>query len=627
MATTTESPARLRFDGFEVDPRSGEVWKDGLRVRLQGQPFQVLCLLLERRGEVVTREELRQRLWPGHTVVDFDDGLNTAIRKIRELLGDSAEHPRYIETIPRRGYRFVGPGASAHPGSRPKRRAGSLLAIFLVVGLLALAAWHLGPLGKGDAVAVRAIAVLPLKNLSGDPSQDYFAAGLTDGLTTELARTLGASVRVTSRKSAEKYHSKPLAEIARDLDVDAVIEGSVLRSGDRARITAQLVAVRADRHLWAASYDRELHDLLGLHREIAATVARQVQVTLSPKAQARLRAAAAVDPRAYDLYQRGRYIAFSNNRQQVAEAVGLLEAAIRLEPGLAPAHALLARAYSTQVFLAEPTRQALEAKAMEEVNIALKLDPDLADAYLARGILHWTHRNGFPHERAISEMKRALELDPSSAEAHHELGKILLHIGLLDSAERELRTALRLEPTNMGVRYRIGVAQLNAGRASEALATLEGTRTFFPENWSYYVAIALMELGREAEAEALVAEYLRANPRDEGGVGHAMQSLIHARAGRTRLAEADIAAAIEKGKDFGHFHHAAYTIGAAYAVMNRPEKAVRWLRSAADDGFPCYPLYKRDRNLDRVRGDPRFAALMEDLERRWQRFRDRIGGS
>jgi TolB-like protein/DNA-binding winged helix-turn-helix (wHTH) protein/cytochrome c-type biogenesis protein CcmH/NrfG len=616
VVTTTDSPGRLRFDGFEVDVRSGEVWKDGSRLRLQGQPFQVLCLLLERRGEIVTREELKARLWPGHTIVDFDDGLHTAVRKIRDLLGDSAERPRYIETIPRRGYRFM---ATATERAASRKRWIAVGLVFAVCALL-FSAWTYRSHSQSEAASIRAIAVLPLENLSGDPAQDYFAAGLTDALTTELARAAGASLRVISRTSAEKYKGKPLAQIAGDLDVDAVIVGSVIRSGNHARITAQLINARADKHLWAASYDRDLHDLLGLHREIAATVARQVQITISPKAQARLASVVAVDPQAYDLYQRGRYLAFSNNKQELAAAIGFLEQAVRLEPNLAAAHALLGRGYTTQTFLAEPQQRDLEARAMEEVDKALKLDPDLADAYLARGTIYWTHRNGFPHERAILEFKRALELDPSSAQAHHELGKVFLHIGLLDRAEQELRAALRLEPTNMGVRFRIGVVALNAGKSSEAIATLEGTRAFFPENWSYYMALALFDLGRNPEAVLLIRDFLQQNPRDEGGVGNAMQALLQADAGEVALAERSIQAAIEKGKGFGHFHHAAYTIGTAYALMNRPQEAVRWLRAAADDGFPCYPLYMRDHNLDKVRTDASFQHLMRDLKSRWEHY-------
>jgi TolB-like protein/DNA-binding winged helix-turn-helix (wHTH) protein/Tfp pilus assembly protein PilF len=636
VATSAPSPRRIRFDSFELDLRSGELWKHGARLRLQEQPFQVLRVLLERRGDIVTREELKQTLWPADTFVDFDDGLNTAVKKLRDLLGDSAERPRYIETIPRRGYRFVAaiepealqPIVTKQPSSMDGASCGGVMRRRWLVATVALAVltsvlciWIYRRRAQADVASVRAIAVLPLENLSGDASQDYFAAGLTDALTTELARTVGASVRVTSRISAEKYKNKPLAQIARELDVDAVVEGSVVRSGNRARITAQLVNARADKHLWAASYDRDLHDMLNLQSEIAATVARQVRITVSPRTQARLAAAIAIDPQAYDAYQRGRYRAFSNNRQELAEAIRLLEQAVWLEPNFAAAHALLGRAYRTEAFLGQPGEQELEAKAIDEVNRALKLDPDLADAYLARGIDFWTHRNGFPHERAVLEIKHALELDPNLAEAHHELAKIFLHIGLLEQAQQELRAALQLEPTNMGVRYRIAVALLDDGKAQEAMSGLEGTRSFFPELWSYQMSFALFQLGRKQEAASVIRDYLRENRRDEGGVGNSMQALLYADAGQTALAERSIRAAMEAGKDFGHFHHAAYTIGAAYAAMNRRDDAVRWLRNAADDGFPCYPLFLHDHSLDRLRSDPGFQRLLADVKNRWEHYK------
>jgi len=474
---------------------------------------------------------------------------------------------------------------------------------------------------RTEASSVKSIAVLPLQNLSGDPAQDYFAAGLTDALTTELARTVGNSLRVTSRTSAAKYKDKPLAQIARELDVDAVIEGSVVRSGNRARITANLINARADKNLWAASYDGDLRDILSLQSEIAATVARQVQMKLSPQVQARLAAAVRVDPQAYDLYQRGLYHAFSNNGQDMKVAIGFLEQAVRLDPNLAAAHAVLARVYTNEAFLLKPQEQDLELKAINEVNRALKLDPDLADAYLVRGIIYWTHRNGFPHERAIVEIKRALELNPNLAEAHHQLGTIYIHIGLLDKAEHELRSALDLDPANIGVRYRIAINLLDEGRLEEAISGLEGTKRFFPDLWQYQMALALFKLGRKQEAAVQIRDYLRDNPRDEGGVGNAMQALLHADAGQPALAASSIQTAIQKGKDFGHFHHAAYAIGSAYAVMNRPKDAVRWLRAAAEDGFPCYPFYENDTALQNLGHDPGFGKLMSAMRSDWERRR------
>jgi len=595
-------------------------------VRLQEQPFQVLRLLLERHGEIVTRDELKQRLWAADTFVDFDDGLNTAVKKIRDLLGDSAERPRFIETIPRRGYRFIAEvepalaDATAVAHTRVRAVLWLAVAMVLVAAVIVLVG-KLLPRSRPVMTSVHAIAVLPLQNLSGDASQDYFAAGLTDALTTELARTVGPSVRVTSRTSAEKYGKQTLAEIARELDVDAVIEGSVVRSGNRARITAQLINARADQHLWAASYDRDLRDMLSLQHEIAATIARQVQITLSPRTQARLATAVAVDPEAYDSYQRGRYLAFSNNRQDLATSIAFLEKAVKLDPNLASAYALLARAYRSQVFMFERDNHELEIKSDEALNHALKLDPDLADAYLVRGTLYWTHDHGFPHERAMHEQMRAIELDPSLAEAHHELGKILMHVGLLERAEQELQKAAQIDPTNIGVRYRIAIVRLDEGKVQDAIASLEGTRAFAPELWTYQMAFALYEAGRKQEAASLLRTHLRDNPRDEGGVGNAMQALLYADAGRPSLAEQSIRAAVEKGRRFGHFHHAAYTIGAAYAAMNRPQEAVRWLRFAADDGFPCYPVYLHDRSLDKLRGNADFERLLADLKTRWEHYK------
>lgn len=617
MAATVPPPRRLRFDAFEVDLDSGDLWKDGARLRLQGQPFQVLRLLLERPGEIVTREELRLKLWP-KAFVDFDDGVNTAVRKIRDALDDSADEPRYVETLPRRGYRFIG-RVQASSSATPRRTRSWWPAAAGAIAAAGIAVWIYR--GGGATPPVRAIAVLPLANLSGDASQEYFAAGVTDALTTELARAVGGSLRVTSAGSAAKYRDEPLQKVARELDVDAVVQGSVARAGDHIRVTARLVDARRDRHLWAASYDREAQDVLAVQREIAATIAARVEAKLDPRARTRVASAPVVDPRTYDLYQRGRYRAFSNNPQELAAATGFLEQALASDPNLAPAHAMLARVYVTRSFLEQPGQRDLDARALQEVSRALALDPDLAEAYLARGLVSWTHRNGFPHERAIADIKRALELDPNSAEAHHWLGTIYNHVGLLERGREELETASRLDPANIGIRYRIASSLLIEGRPADALPGLAAARAFFPSNATYGMAWALYELDRKEEAASLIDRYLAENPLDEGGVGNAMRALLHAASGNSSRAEKSIEAAISSGEGFGHFHHAAFTIGETYAVMKRPRDAVRWLRNAADDGFPCYPRFERDRNLDNIRDDAGFVELMKDLKARWGRYK------
>ena len=489
---------------------------------------------------------------------------------------------------------------------------GVTLTLFLVLALFR-------NLADVEPMPIRSIVVLPLEDLSGDPDEDYFVLGLTDALATEIARTVGNSLQVMSSPSAASYRDKSPAQIAKELDVDAVIQGSVVRSGDRALINAQLFDMRVNKNLWAHSYNEDLRDILAVQSEIAAAIARQVELKISPKAQARLASPMPVDPRAYDLYQRARYNAYNNNTKELSEAMDLLEESVLIDPNFAPAHAVLARVYSSQVFWSSPQASQLELKAIERVNHALKLDPDFAEAYLVRGIIYWTHRNGFPHERAIAEVQHALELNPNLAEAHHQLATIYIHIGLLDKAESALRAARDLDPANIGVRYRMAVNLLDQGRLQEALTALEGTKRYTPELWEYQMALVLFKLGRKQDAAVQIQDYLLANPRDRGGVGNAMQALLFADAGQPALANKSIQAAIEKGKDFGHFHHAAYAIGTAYAVMKRPKDAVRWLRAAADDGFPCYPFYENDPTLEGLRSDPAFVEFMTAMRSDWER--------
>src|SRR5947199_8487580 len=284
MAEAT-APVRLRFGVFEVDLRAGELRKHGVRLRLQEQPFQLLAMLLERRGETVTREELRNRLWTAETFVDFDHGVNKAINRIREALGDSATSPRFVETVARRGYRFIADVTVVDetPPVRPEVKAGrrwyppATAGMALAVVSIVVAVWTFQ--SRGPRLApIHSLAVLPLENLSGDASQEYFA----DGMTDELIATLGqiSALRVISRTSVMGYKNarKPLPQIARELNVDAVIEGSIMRSGGRVRITAQLIDAAVDKHLWAQSYDGDVREALALQSRVARAIAQAIRV-------------------------------------------------------------------------------------------------------------------------------------------------------------------------------------------------------------------------------------------------------------------------------------------------------------------------------------------------------------
>lgn len=356
----------MRFDNFELDVRAGELRKHGVRLRLQGQPLQVLAALLQRAGDVVTREELRTQIWTTDTFVDFDHSLHNAIARLRETLGDSAERPRYIETLPRRGYRFIapvdagdfpapsGPANAALPAQLPghlrltKSRALLLTTAFAAL-VMSIAFWlaRTGGTPASAAPRLNSIAVLPLDNLSGDPSQEFFADGMTDQLITDLAKV--GSLRVISKTSVMQYKGtrKGLPEIARELHVDAIVEGSVIRSGQRVRVTAQLVQAPTDQHLWAETYDRDLVDILKLQGEVANAIAGQVRAQLTPTQQALIRRAEAVDPAAYDAYLKGRlyFTTEFTKPDSLKKAQHLFEEAIQKDPNFALAYAGLADTY------------------------------------------------------------------------------------------------------------------------------------------------------------------------------------------------------------------------------------------------------------------------------------------
>ena len=406
---------RFRFGVFEVDLRSGELRKQGIKIKLHDQPFQILAMLVEHPGEVVTREQLQQKLWPADTFVDFDRGLNSAVKKLRDVLGDSAEIPRYVETLPRRGYRFIGslgdasssrgqhapgvPGrvvveqsAAASEGvvtevpavSGVSRRWTLWTAAGVLAGLLVLlvgfdvGSWREKLLARATPVHIRSIAVLPLENLSGDPAQEYFTDGMTDALVTELAQI--SSLRVISRTSVMRYKGtrKPLPDIAKELSVDGIVEGSVVQSAERVRVNAQLIEAATDRHLWASMYERSPGDVVILQSEVARAIANAIQVQLTPQEEARLTRVQSVDPQAYESYLRGRY--FWNKRTDVAvrKSIDYFQQAIQRNPNYALAYAGMAEAYIVRDDVS-PEEQFSKAKATAK--IALQMDDGLAEAH------------------------------------------------------------------------------------------------------------------------------------------------------------------------------------------------------------------------------------------------------
>jgi len=331
-----------------------------------------------------------------------------------------------------------------------------------------------------------------------------------------------------------------------------------------------------------------------------------------------------INSAAYDDYVRGKVKVSSENRENNEAAIKLLEQAIATDPNFAPAYAELARAYNVKSFYFAPDAEKKQLNEDAEVAIekALALNPDLAEGHFARGFILWTHTKRFPHEQAIQSYKRALALNPNLDEAHHQLAVVYFHIGLLDKAWEEIEKALAINPNNTLARFRFGVINLYRGKYEEALAVFKSIpREANPSLLDRNLATALFQLGRADEAASVVEDFLKMYPRDEGGTVTSVKAMLLAKVGKQREAEDAIQRAIEIGKGFGHFHHTAYNIASAYALLNKPEDAIKWLEAAAEDGFPCYPFFENDPNLNNLREAARFIAFMTKLKAQWERYK------
>ncbi len=437
----------VRFGVFDADFRTQELRKQGVRVKLPQQSFQILQMLLEQPGELVTRDQLRQALWPGDTFVDFDHGVNNSIKRIRDALGDSAESPRYIETLPRLGYRFIGgidgkPDVPSPAPAPPPRYRWRLFTVLALGGLLA-ATLTIYFLRK--RIRIQSLAVLPLVNLSSDAGQDYFTDGMTEELTTDLGKI--SALRVISRTSAMQYKGtkKSLPEVARELDVDAIVEGTVARSGSHVRITANLVQASPEKHLWAESYESEVGDALTMQGRLAQAVAREIQVTLTQKEQQLLAASRPVNPEAQDLYFRGLYVEFEFGTVESSEkAINYFQQAIQKDPNYATAYAGLAAVYENWVPGMNRPRDRLP-KAKELALKALQLDDTLADAHSVLGQIELYY--DWDWSAAEEEFKQTMKFNPNLVRAHDWHSRGLVNRGRTEEAIAEAKLALALSPS------------------------------------------------------------------------------------------------------------------------------------------------------------------------------------
>ncbi|HXE91990.1 MAG TPA: protein kinase [Terriglobales bacterium] len=467
---------------------------------------------------------------------------------------------------------------------------------------------------------IRSLVVLPLKNLSGDPAQEYFAEAMTEELTNEMASLV--SLRVISRTSAGRYRepSKSVREIARELDVDAVIEGSVLRFDDQARITVQLIDGSTDQHLWSKSYTPSAADVIRLQREVAREIAREIQLTLTPQEQQRFESAATRNPQAYEAYLRATYRLQSVFRsvEDVDAAIANAEQAIALDPNFADAYVALAAGSVGKIFAWQGGNE-YDEKAFVALGKALALDPNLAPAYVIRGRLYYTKLRGFDIAQAVADYRHALVLNPNLAEGHQSLGSELTHAGLHQEAIEEFRATLRLNPHFEGAKFRMARALWQSGRFAEALEQFERNNIVNAEK-----AVTLAYLDRQKEAwEVVDLLKLKQGTATHRGGGPdladvaAARALLFAREGKQRDALREIDTAYQFGKDTDHFHHAAFLIAGAQAELGRKAEAVAWLKRLADSGMPNYPLFRANPSMRKLQGDPAFEQFMLQLKIRW----------
>jgi serine/threonine protein kinase/Tfp pilus assembly protein PilF len=508
----------------------------------------------------------------------------------------------------------------------PLKRARILLIAAMVV-LIGVASWFALWSRKQRSIplvqaGIRSLAVLPMANLSNDASQDYFADGMTETLIAGLAK-IGA-LRVISRTSVMPYKGaqKPLPDIARELNVEVIVEGSVQRIGDQVQIHVNLINGPTDVRLWSNTYNRDLRDILTLQNEVVRDLTQQIQIKLTPQEQTNLSRARPINPKAYDYFLRGRYYASRQTKEDNETGIAMFDQAVAADPEFAAAWAELAQACIWRLFLFTPDEKKWEEKAYVAIQKALDIDPELPEAHLARGRLLWTPANHFPHDRAIQEYRRALAGNPNVDEAQSYLALVYIHIGAFDEALNELHKAMAINPSNGLTQFRISEAFLFQGKYEPALVGLRSTpRDVNPALVDHETAWALLNLGKKAEASEVIDKYLKEHPEDYGGLFAGLQAVVAASEGQQTRAEEKIKLAVERGKGFGHFHHTAYYIACAYARMNKVEEAVKWLQNAADDGFPCYPMFASDANLDNLRQDARFISFLEKQRQQWESYK------
>jgi TolB-like protein/DNA-binding winged helix-turn-helix (wHTH) protein/Tfp pilus assembly protein PilF len=636
MPDATQVSTVRRFGSFELNPQTGELRKNGMRLRLSGQPFQVLAQLIESPGELLTREELRSKLWQADTFVDFDHGLNNAVARIREVLEDSSDTPRYIETVPRRGYRFIAPisqlpsGNGCAPALASSPVNGELAssvsdasvpvaqgeppsnlfkvlagAVALLVLLAVTLVWYREQSAKPAVQpAIKSIAVLPLKNLSGDPSQEYLADGMTEGLIARLSHI--RDLRVISRTSVMGFKDTQLSipDIAKRLDVDAIVEGSLIREGNHIRVHAQLIRAANDEHFWAQEYDREVENVLALQSDIAKSIAEKVEATVTGQERVQLVATRPVAPEVYESYLKGMHVS-GFSRAATEKRIAYFREAIEKDPTFAPAYVELAGAYySFGTVIVGGSPQETRPQVINAAQKALELDPSLVMPHVLLGYMHQARWQWKDDE---TEFKRALESGPNDAVAHHGYARWLLSHGRIDEALAWQQRARQLDPlANDG---EVGWILFHAHRYDEAIHELRTELEANPDSgWAQWVlSFALICNGRPDEAIPLMEKLVPKSERSPGNVQ--LLATAYARAGN-RTEARRLIEELKQRRRTGYIPAGAFIH--AYLALGEYDEAFVWFEEAYREQSQILQFLKVHPFFDPVRNDPRFV----DLQRR-----------
>lgn len=623
MAIDSKLREHVFFGEFELDRRTGELRRNNVPVKLQPQPAKVLNILVSRAGEVVTRTELAEQVWGAETYVDFEHGLNFAIRQIRSVLEDSADHPRFLETIPKRGYRFIapvndspplklGPVESSAVPQRPYRNPFlqyilALVTIVVVGAATFLAVYwfraHRATAGPGTSLPIRSLAVLPLHNLSNDPEQEYFSDGMTDELITELVK-LG-KLKVISHTSVERYKGtkQPVADIARELGVDAVIEGSVLRSGDRVRITAQLIDVRTDQHLWAENYERDFKNIVALQGEVADRIAREIGINLTADERARLAKSRTLNPAAHEALLKGDFYWNRLTCNGFEKALSFYQEAAARDPKFADAYAGIADSYFD---LADWRCRPLEEtfrKAKAAALHTVELDPDSAEGHGSLGELAFYH--DWDWKVAEQEFSTAIKLDPSIAGTHSSYAIFLVSVGRKDDALSEMKKSLELDPvseiSNITSIYVLYLAHQYDDGIAQAKKALE----LYPNSGATYYWLAQCLEKRSMPAEAVEA-YLKSKsglPAEAAGLRSAYEAK-----GLLGYWQKEF----QNRKDF-KMHMDPVLEAMYYGHTGETEKTIQALNRAYQQHCDGLQFLKVEPVYDSVRDDPRYRQLLARL--------------